>query len=170
MNSYAQSPNVEDLWEGAGNFILGFDRSNYGSDLKYINGDTLGVKKSYGYEYLPAQNTPFILEGVKFTRIWLWFDEKNKLGSLEMLAVYKKTDSTNYLQEAEQGAYQIILYLTNTLKRKGVEMFKLDKENASQIQYEWKKNKRRMSLSMVQGKIPGHEFVDLFWGLSITQD
>jgi hypothetical protein len=159
--SYSQSSKEENLWNGTGIFILGSDRSTYGLDLKLMGRDTLGIKKSYQYEYLPAQNSPFIIASVKFNTVWLFFNEKNKLGGVFLLTTYKKTDSTNYLKEAEEGSYQIILYLKTSLKRKGVEKYKNQQKNATTIQYEWVKKKGIVYFSMVQGKIPDHEFITL---------
>lgn len=150
-----------DLWNGTGKFILGSARSVYGSDLKWIGGDTSGIKKSYGYDYINPKTGPVFFKNIKYKTIRLYFDERHKLYWIELTAVYDQTDSANSLKKAEEDTKNMMLYLKDNLKSKGEEKYNYMTEKFKALSYEWKKQNNIITFSVLEGKTPEHEFVNL---------
>jgi hypothetical protein len=168
--NYAQGTKVENLWNGPKKFILGSDKSKFALDLKWIGADTSGTKKSYAYDYVPATNLPFVLEGVEFKSIRLYFDERNKLYWVEMTAVFDKTDSTTYIKEAEAGSKKIIFHLNDKLKKTAEEKYNYNTVKFNAVNNEWKKGNNTITLSSLEDKTHGHEFVNLTLRFSTSQN
>lgn len=150
-----------DLWNGTGKFILGSARSVYGSDLKWIGGDTSGIKKSYGYDYANPHTGPVIIEDITFKTVRLYFDEKDKLYWIELTAVYDLTDSISTITKSEADIKNIMLYLKENLNSQGEEKYNYMTTKYKALSYEWKKQNNIITFSVLEGKTPEHEFVNL---------
>jgi hypothetical protein len=81
------SQNILDTKRGFKNFVIGDNKSKYGSNLDYYKTTSKG---DVGYIYKPQSITETYVFNCKFDKILLFFDKSDKLVTINLVKEYDK--------------------------------------------------------------------------------